>query len=306
MGNILQSLTLICGIAVCSSALADGSSSSESAPIFVYASYGNIDGVNATDHGILIDWLDSLETRANKPDQAAMFDLLISFDQQERLQDAFGCTFTAPSEPCQEVILVVEEPDPYGVSESTVEQLFSDHNVSRAWILQTSEKANKEGYVFTVLAVDFEVSPEGVQRKEELMVWHREIWSDGADAHSRGLDMRDRSAKPKIGSHEARARYWQAGSPPRLEQLMKEAPGSTSELLRYLREYTAGMTYKDYKQKIKSLKMVRDSNLYGGAKCRASHGWCRFRVVDKTDDRVRLLYYAGYPWMVSANIPGFY
>ncbi len=287
-------------------ALAEAEQESGQAPIFIFAFAGILDVVNSRDHGILIDWLDDRANRKNEPDLAAMFDALADTTPQDRFQSAFECTFAESADNCQTVVIVDYEPDMYGVSESEIRELFEEHGVSRAWVLQITEQAFIAGYNFSVLAADVEVLPKDLERHKEFLVWHRDYFSKASDAHSRGLSQKDPNADPRIGSPEARAEYWLAGSPPRMERLVQEAPQSAAGMLSYLLSYTEGMTHKQYKQEIKSLDRVRDVDLGNGAKCRAKWGLCKTRVVDHAQDRARVLSFAGQPWMISINTSSLY
>ncbi len=287
-------------------ASADSNGAPDQIPIFVHAIAGNPDIVNVRDHGLLIDWLDRQANRVNEPDLAAMYEVLADVPLEQRFEDAFSCMFAAEDDPCQPVVLLDAPPLAHTGGTEALETAFADHGVSKAWVLQVTEQAFQAGYTFTVNAVELEVTPERNVRHRYFIVMYRDVFLDGSDAHSRGLQRDDRDADPRIGSHEARALYWQSGTPPRMEQLVRDAPGGAAEMLRYLAGYTEGMSTRDFNQAIKSLDRVRDSNLGGGARCRARWGLCNMRIADFTEERVRVLSGGSEPWMMSLNISGLY
>lgn len=281
-------------------------------PVFIYSFTGNPDLddiVGRSDtmaDGVLIRLLFDFGERANRPDVAALQAALGSLSQRERFENTVGCAFVGPGEPCQPIVFLAENPFR---TRSGIDELLSgydEYNISDAWVVYIMEQAHQGGYNLSLTAHRLSRAGHDLEERRQAAVMYRDLYSKGSDAHARGLAIDDRSASPKIGSNDARALYWMSGEPPRIEVLVRESPQRAVDMLRYLLDFTDGKSYKEFKTAANALPKARDANLYGGEKCRARAGICKMRVVDRTEDRVRVLWAPGrdVPYMMSFNIPG--
>lgn len=282
------------------------------APVFIYSFIGNpdiddvVDRSNTMADGLLVSILLDLGERANRPDVAALQAALGELSQRERFEKTIGCTFVGDGEPCQPIVFLSEDPLK---TRSGIEELFAQFDkdgISSAWVVHVIEQAHQGGYNLSLTARRLSRAGDDLEESRQAVAMYRDLFSKGSDAHVRGLARNDRSASPKVGSKDARALYWISGEPPRIEVLVRESPQGAADMLRYLLNFTDGKSYKEFKAAAKALPKARDANLYGGEKCRARAGMCDGRVVDRTEDRVRLLWAPGgdVPYMMSFNIPG--
>ncbi len=281
-------------------------------PVFVYSFTGNPDLDDVVDRsgtmadGVLVSILLDLGERANRPDVAALQAALGELSQRERFENTIGCVFVDPGEACQPIVFLTENPLK---TRSGVEELFArfdEYSVTSAWLVYVIEQAHQGGYNLSLTARRLSRAGDDVEESRQAIVMYRDLFSKGSDAHARGLAINDRSASPKIGSKDARALYWISGEPPRIEALVRESPRGAADMLRYLLNMTDGKSYKEFKATANELPKASDADLYNGEKCRARAGMCNMRVVDRTEDRVRVLWAPGgdMPYMMSFNIPG--
>jgi len=302
-------------IALLAAAFSPSSAHAEAAaqaPVFIYSFTGNPDIDDVVDRsdtmadGVLVSILLDLGERANRPDVAALRAALGNLSQRARFESTIGCAFVDLGEPCQPIVFLSEDPLK---TRSGVEELFAqfdDYSMTSAWVVHVIEQAHQGGYNLSLTARRLSRAGDDLEEGRQAVVMYRDLFSKSSDAYARGLAIDDRSASPKIGSKDARALYWISGEPPRIEVLVRESPQGAADMLSYLLNFTDGKSYKEFKAAANTLPKARDANLYSGQKCRARAGMCNMRVVDRTDDRVRVLWAPGrdMPYMMSFNIPG--
>lgn len=235
-------------------------------------------------NGILIDYLIERDHRKGDADATALFEELAKTTPMERFAPTLGCVYRLDNGACPSIVMIADNPLD---TESGEEELLNElaaRGLKKARLILVTEQAHMGGYHFGTGLHEISVIDGHVDTDISLITWHSEHFNKASDAASRGIDIRDRSAKPRLGSHEARALWWQSGDPPRVQRLVVEGVQRVSDTLTLGFPVVSGKTYKEIKAQLKSSVRVRDLDYLEGRKCTAKV--CRARVLYADEENV--------------------
>ena len=285
MKQVVVSLCLG-ALTLCSPALAEVAEGYGSDVVFLYTFAGVSPLRGEGGNGILIDYLIERDHRKGDADAAALFEELAKTTPMERFAPTLGCVYHLDNGACPRIVMIADNPLDTESGERELLKEMAARGLKRARLIVVTEQAHMGGYHFGTGLHEISLIEGDVDIDISLITWHSEAFSKASDATSRGIDIRDRSAKPRLGSHEARALWWQSGDPPRVQRLVVEGVQRVSNTLSLGFPMVSGKTYKEIKAQLKSSVRVRDLDYLKGQKCTAKRSICNARVLYADEENV--------------------
>lgn len=284
MSSATRMFGALAALTLCSPAVADVVEGNGSDVVFMYTFAGVSPLRGKGGNGILIDYLIERDHRKGDADAAALFEELAKTTPMERFAPTLGCVYRLDNGACPSIVMIADNPLDTESGEEELLRELAVRKLKRARLILVSEQAHKGGYHFGTGFHEISVVEGDVDIDMSLITWHSEAFNKASDAASRGIDTRDRSAKPRLGSPEARALWWQSGEPPLVQRLVVEGVQRVSETLSLGIPVVSGKTYQEIKAQLKSSVRVRDLDYLDGKKCTAKV--CSARVLYADEENV--------------------
>lgn len=280
---LLLSLTVLFFL---SAAQAETSTDDDPGTIFMYAFAGVNPLAGKSSNGLILDYLMERADRKSDPDADVLFDALAETTPRARFTPTLACIYRSEEGLCPEIEFLAENPLLSRSAHKDFYQELVDRGLSKAKLVVLTEQAFQGGYALHAGLHEISLWEKGFERELTILTSYDEPFNKASDASSRGLSEKDRKAVPKLGSKEARALWWHAGDPPRIERLTTEGLQVVTELLSLGYAFADGKTIDELEEELESRKRVRDLDFPEGKKCRLPLGLCKARVLQYDEERV--------------------